>query len=61
MFKRLTNKELTDEQVKKIIKKINENLGFLIIMFIAEGSENINSPYGEYSCMQKIKKQQKND
>ena len=59
LFKRLKNEELTVEQVKNIINKINENLGCFLIMFSIGNSENISSPYGEYSCMQKVKKQQK--
>lgn len=56
LFKRLIDKELTKEQLKNSIRKLNENLGQLLIMFTMESSENINSPYGEYSCMQIIKK-----
>lgn len=61
LFKRLKNEELTVEQVKNIIKKINENLGNFLLMFSIKNSETISSPYGEYSCVQKVKKTQKKD
>lgn len=51
-----TNKNLKNNgQIKNIIRNINENLGKLLIMFAMEDLGEINSPYGEYSCLEKIK------